>query len=41
MTDHKGNRNIYLARGIQKGLEIVDDCPREAESNSQLFPGPT
>ena len=36
MTDHKGNRKIYLARGKQ--LTIVQS---EAEGNSQLFPGPT
>ena len=36
MTDHKGNRKIYLARGKQ--LTIVQG---EAEGNSQLFPGPT
>ena len=24
MTDHEGNRKIYLARGIQEGLETVD-----------------
>ena len=42
MTDHEGNRKIYLARGIQEGLESVDYCPRrKAEGNSQLFPGPT
>ena len=33
MTDHEGNRKIYLARGIQEGLETVDYCPR--------FPVPT
>ena len=36
MTDHKGNRKIYLARGKQ--LSIVQG---EAEGNSQLFPGLT
>ena len=48
MTDHEGNRENYLARGIQEGLETVDYCPKqltiargEAEGNSQLFPGPT
>ena len=42
MTDHEGNRKIYLARGIQEGLETVDYCPRRfAERNSQLFPGLT
>ena len=40
MTDHEGNRKIYLALGIQEGQETVDYCP-EAEGNSQLFPGPT
>ena len=24
MTDHEGNRKIYLARGIQEGLETDD-----------------
>ena len=24
MTDHEGNREIYLARGIQEGLKTVD-----------------
>ena len=24
MTDHEGNRKIYLARGIQEGLETAD-----------------
>ena len=28
MTDHEGNRKIYLARGIQEGLQSVDYCPR-------------
>ena len=28
MTDHEGNRKIYLARGIQEGLETADYCPR-------------
>ena len=27
MTDHEDNRKIYLARGIQEGLETVDYCP--------------
>ena len=26
MTEHEGNRKIYLARGIQEGLETVDYC---------------
>ena len=26
MTDHEGNRKIYLAQGIQEGLETVDYC---------------
>ena len=30
MTDHEGNRKIYLARGIQEGLETVDYCPRRS-----------
>ena len=32
MTDHEGNRKIYLALGIQEGLETGDYC---------LFSGPT
>ena len=28
MTDHEGNKKIYLARGIQEGLETVHYCPR-------------
>ena len=39
MTDHEGNRKIYLVRGIQEGLEIV--ARGLAEGNSQLFPGLT
>ena len=27
MTDYEGNRENYLARGIQEGLETVDYCP--------------
>ena len=30
MTDHEGNRKIYLAQGIQEGLETVDYCPRRS-----------
>ena len=30
MTDHEGNRKIYLARGIQEGLETADYCPRRS-----------
>ena len=30
MTDHEGNRENYLARGIQEGLETVDYCPRRS-----------
>ena len=41
MTDHEGNRKIYVARGIQEGLETVDYCPSEAVGNSQPFSGPT
>ena len=41
MTDHEGNRKIYLAQGIQEGLETVDYCRGEAEGNNQLFSGPT
>ena len=26
MTDHEGNRKIYLAQGIQEGLKTVDYC---------------
>ena len=26
MTDHEGNRKIYLARGIQEGLETVKEA---------------
>ena len=39
MADHEGNRKIYLAQGIQEGLETV--AQGEAEGNSQLFPSPT
>ena len=39
MTDHEGNRKIYLARGIQEGLETI--ARGEAEGNSQPFSGPT
>ena len=28
MTDHEGNRKIYLAWGIQQVLETVDYCPK-------------
>ena len=38
---HKGNRKIYLARGIQEGPEKVTVDRGEAKGNSQLFPGPT
>ena len=42
MTDHEGNRKIYLTRGIQEGLETDDYCRGEIEGNiSQLFPGST
>ena len=37
MTDHEGNRKIYLAQGIQEGLETVDYARGEAKGNSQLF----
>ena len=30
MTDHEGNRKIYLAQGIQEGLETVDYCLRRS-----------
>ena len=33
MTDHEGNRENYLARGIQSGLETVDYCPPRAIVN--------
>ena len=36
MTDVLASRKIYLALGIQSGLETVDYYP----GNSQLFPGP-
>ena len=41
MTDHEGNRKIYLARGIQEGLELLTIARGEAEGNSQLLSGPT
>ena len=34
MTDHEGNRKIYLGGGIQEGLEIVDYCPNSPASNT-------
>ena len=30
MTDHEGNRKIYLARGIQEGLDTADYCLRRS-----------
>ena len=34
MTDHEGNRKIYLAQGIREGLETVDYyCPRRSRAN--------
>ena len=41
MTDHEGNRENYLARGIQEGPKQLTIARGEAEGNSQLFPGPT
>ena len=41
MTDHEGNRKIYLVRGFQEGLETVDYSRGEVQGNSQLFPGTT
>ena len=38
MTDHEGNRENCLARGIEKQLTIARG---KAEINSQLFPGKT
>ena len=38
MTDHEGNRENCLARGIEKQLTIAQG---KAEINSQLFPGKT
>ena len=34
MSDHEGNRKMYLAREIQEGLETVDSCPRPTESQA-------
>ena len=39
MTDHEGKRKIYLARGVQEGLETIDRG--EVERNGQLCPGQT
>ena len=35
MTDQEGNRKIYLARGIQGGLETADYCPRRSRLNPE------
>ena len=37
MTDHEGNRKIYLAQGIQEGLETVDYCPTESREPDGFF----
>ena len=40
MTDHEGNRKIYLARWIQEGLETVDYCPlKSREPDGFIFVG--
>ena len=36
MTDHEGNRENYLARGIQEGLETVDYCPRRSRVSPEF-----
>ena len=37
MTDHEGNGKIYLAGGIQEGLETVTIARGEAKYNSNFL----
>ena len=41
MTDHKGNRKIYLAQGFRMALKQLTIARGEAEGNTQLFPSLT
>ena len=41
MTDHEGNRKIYLLDGFRRAWKQLTIARGEAKGNSQRFPGPT
>ena len=41
MTDHEGNRKIYLLEGFRRAWKQLTIGRGEAEGNSELFLGPT